>query len=100
MAIVAGFVVVMAVVGIAVCTGVAVAMTAVVAGTAVVSRGAGVSVGDSVGMGAGCGDPAKNPLRRMYTTTMAMTATAIIPIFFKRRRCFFFRTISLYRSGR
>jgi hypothetical protein len=66
----------------------------------VVCRGVTASAGDGVGDGARFEEPAKNPLRRIYTTTRAMTATAMIPTFFRRRRCLFFRTISLYRAGR
>ncbi len=89
------------VVGTEFLAGVAVGMmgATVVAGT-VICRVVTGRVRFGLDEDAGCGDPAIIPFRIMYTTTIAMTATAIIPIFFKRRRCFFFRTISLYRAGR
>ena len=92
----AGFAV-MLVVGTVVFTGVAIGV--VVAAVLVVSRVCW-GVRARVVAGDGCGDPVRAPLMRTYTTTTAMTATAIIPIFFRRRRCFFFRTVSLYRAGR
>jgi hypothetical protein len=66
------------------------------AGNADVEAGAGVGAGGADG----CGVLPKIPLAMTRITAMAMTATAMIAIFFTRRRCFFFRTISLYRSGR
>jgi hypothetical protein len=93
--------VVVPVAGTAVFTGAGVGtVVATVVAAAVVCWDVTIGVGVGVEVGVGCGEPEKNPLRRMYTTTRAMTAKAIIPIFFKRRRCFFFRTISLYRAGR
>jgi hypothetical protein len=57
--------------------------------------------GDPVvaGCGAGGGDPERRPPSRKYTATNAMITRAIMPIFFMRRRCFFFRMSSRYRAG-